>query len=53
MEITGAISKELRDWIADGPQQDALALIVMKVNELSPAQLLKNDQVTCERENGF
>ncbi len=33
-EITAAVSKELRSWIADAPQHDDLTFIVMKVNEL-------------------
>lgn len=33
-EITAAVSKELRNWIADAPQHDDLTFIVMKVNEL-------------------
>ena len=37
-EITTAIAKELRDWIADAPQHDDLTFIVMKVNELPPAE---------------
>ncbi len=39
IEITGAISKELRDWIAAAPQHDDLTFVVMKVNELSPRLL--------------
>jgi serine phosphatase RsbU (regulator of sigma subunit) len=40
MEITAAISKELRDWIAGASQHDDLTFVVMKVNELLPAELV-------------
>ncbi|MBV9501790.1 MAG: SpoIIE family protein phosphatase [Acidobacteriaceae bacterium] len=36
-EITAAISKELRAWIADAPQHDDITFIVLKVNEDKPA----------------
>jgi sigma-B regulation protein RsbU (phosphoserine phosphatase) len=37
LEITAAVSKELRAWIADAPQHDDLTFIVLKVNEEQPA----------------
>jgi sigma-B regulation protein RsbU (phosphoserine phosphatase) len=33
VEMTAAISRELRDWIGDAPQHDDLTFVVMKVNE--------------------
>jgi putative ABC transport system permease protein len=33
VEITAAVSKELRSWIGDAPQHDDLTFIIMKVNE--------------------
>jgi serine phosphatase RsbU (regulator of sigma subunit) len=32
-EITDAISKELRAWIADAPQHDDIIFIVLKAEE--------------------
>ncbi len=37
MQITAAVSQELRDWIGEAPQHDDLTFVVMKVNEFSPA----------------